>query len=70
MSNDPPTSAGAGEPPPASPRQPSLAEQISPDDWRLYYLMRDLSDEDRGRVIAFAELLYNLRQARNWAERR
>jgi hypothetical protein len=41
----------------------SLGDLISPDDWRLYHLMRELPDQDRARVIAFAELLFNLRQA-------
>lgn len=46
----------------------SLGDLISPDDWRLYHLMRELSDDDRARVIAFAELLFNLREGRRWAE--
>jgi hypothetical protein len=46
----------------------SLGDLISPDDWRLYHLMRELTDEDRARVISFAELLFNLRESRRWAE--
>jgi hypothetical protein len=46
----------------------SLGDLISPDDWRLYHLMREIPDEDRARVIAFAELLFNLREGRRWAE--
>ena len=45
----------------------SLASLIPPDDWRLYHLMLQLADADRARVIAFAELLYNLSQAKSWA---
>jgi hypothetical protein len=41
----------------------SLGELISPDDWRLYHIMRELGNEDRARVIEFAELLFNLRRA-------
>ncbi|HKG27358.1 MAG TPA: hypothetical protein VKB09_17030 [Thermomicrobiales bacterium] len=48
----------------------SLGELIAPDDWRLYQLMRELPDEDRVRIIAFAELLSDLRQAREAARRR
>jgi hypothetical protein len=51
-------------------RQRSLAEHISPDDWRLYHVMRELPQVDRARVIAFAELLFNLRLARARVERR
>lgn len=50
-------------PDPSSSTPRSLAEEISPDDWRLYHLMRELPNEDRARVIAFAELLFTLRQA-------
>jgi hypothetical protein len=46
----------------------SLGDLISPDDWRLYHLMREIPDEDRARVIAFAELLFNLRAGRRWAD--
>ncbi|HEY8448459.1 MAG TPA: hypothetical protein VIL01_15265 [Thermomicrobiales bacterium] len=41
----------------------SLAEEISPDDWRLYHLMRELPNEDRARVLAFADLLVSMRRA-------
>ena len=44
-----------------------LAAAIEPDDWRLYYLMRDLAQEDRSQILALAELLYNLRYAQRWA---
>jgi hypothetical protein len=47
----------------------SLGEFIAPDDWRLYHLMRELPDEDRARIIAFAELLSDLRRAREAARR-
>jgi hypothetical protein len=40
---------------------------FAPDDWRLYYLMRELPVADRLRVMAFAEMLYNLRHAMDWA---
>jgi hypothetical protein len=40
---------------------------FAPDDWRLYYLMRELPVEDRVRVLRFAEMLYNLRHAMDWA---
>ncbi len=46
----------------------SLGDLIDPDDWRLYHLMRELPDADRARVIAFAELLSNLREARRQVE--
>ncbi len=49
--------------PPDSP----LASTIDPDDWRLFYLMRELSQQDRARVLATAELLYNLRHVQQWA---
>jgi hypothetical protein len=45
----------------------SLGDLISPDDWRLYHLMRELPNDDRARVIAFAELLFGLREAREKA---
>ncbi len=57
-----------GGQPPSGAR--SLAEEISPDDWRLYHLMRELPNEDRARVIAFAELLTTLRQAAAAARQR
>lgn len=41
---------------------------FAPDDWRLYYLMRELPVPDRLKVMAFAEMLYNLRHAMDWAE--
>ena len=40
---------------------------FAPDDWRLYYLMRELPVGDRLKVMAFAEMLYNLRHAIDWA---
>ena len=40
---------------------------FAPDDWRLYYLMRELPVGDRLQVMAFAEMLYNLRHAMDWA---
>src|SRR5687767_13314528 len=46
----------------------ALAQTVDPDDWRLFYLMRELPEPDRGRVLAFAELLFNLRHAKHWAE--
>jgi hypothetical protein len=45
-----------------------LSAAIEPDDWRLFYLMRELSPIDRSRVLEFAELLFNLAHARSWAE--
>ena len=48
----------------------SLSDLISPDDWRLYHLMRELPNDDRHRVIEFAEMLFSLRKARSWAETR
>jgi hypothetical protein len=45
----------------------TLAAAVEPDDWRLYYLMRELAPADRARVLAFAELLFNLRHAQRWA---
>jgi len=41
---------------------------FAPDDWRLYYLMRELPVPDRIKVLRFAEMLYNLRHAMDWAE--
>jgi hypothetical protein len=41
---------------------------FAPDDWRLYYLMRELPVADRVQVLRFAEMLYNLRHAMDWAE--
>jgi hypothetical protein len=46
----------------------SLSELISPDDWRLYHLMRELTNDDRHRVLALAEMLHSLQEARRWAE--
>lgn len=46
----------------------ALSEAIEPDDWRLFYLMRDLAQADRARVLEFAELLFNLAHARRWAK--
>ena len=40
---------------------------FAPDDWRLYYLMRELPVDDRLQVLRFAEMLYNLRHAMDWA---
>lgn len=40
---------------------------FAPDDWRLYYLMRELPVADRLQVLRFAEMLYNLRHAMDWA---
>jgi hypothetical protein len=40
---------------------------FAPDDWRLYYLMRELPVADRLQVLLFAEMLYNLRHAMDWA---
>lgn len=57
-------------PDPSSPGARSLAEEISPDDWRLYHLMRELPNEDRARIIAFAEMLATLRQASAAARQR
>jgi hypothetical protein len=45
-----------------------LSSLISPDDWRLYHIMRELRGDDRARVLAFAEMLYNMQRARNWAK--
>jgi hypothetical protein len=49
------------------PPESALAAAVEPDDWRLYYLMRELSQDDRARVLAFTELLFNLRHAQHWA---
>ena len=46
----------------------TLSAAIEPDDWRLFYLMRELSQTDRARVLELAELLFNLGHARRWAE--
>ncbi len=53
---------GAIEDPPES----SVAA-VEPDDWRLYHLMRNLPVSDRAQILAFAEMLYNLRHALDWA---
>lgn len=45
----------------------TLSAAVEPDDWRLYYLMRELSPDDRARVLALTELLFNLRHAQRWA---
>ena len=50
----------------ADPPESSVAA-VEPDDWRLYHLMRNLPDADRARVLQFAELLYNVRHAMDWA---
>jgi hypothetical protein len=44
-----------------------LASAVEPDDWRLYYLMRELSAADRGRILEFTQLLFNLRHAQRFA---
>jgi hypothetical protein len=41
---------------------------FAPDDWRLYFLMRELPVADRLQVLRFAEMLYNLRHAMDWAD--
>jgi hypothetical protein len=46
----------------------TLSAAIEPDDWRLFYLMRELTEPERSRVLEFAELLFNLAHARRWAE--
>ncbi len=46
----------------------TLSAPIEPDDWRLFYMMRELSEDERSRVLEFAELLFNLAHARRWAE--
>ena len=43
------------------------ASAFAPDDWRLYFLMRELPVPDRLQVLRFAEMLYNLRHAMDWA---
>jgi hypothetical protein len=70
MHEIPPTAPWAEEIPDPSSGPRSLAEEISPDDWRLYHLMRELPNEDRARVIAFAEMLATLRQASAAARQR
>ena len=47
-----------------------LAAAVEPDDWRLYYLLRELPEPDRAQVLAYAELLFNLRHAQHWAGER
>ena len=49
------------------PPESTLSAAVEPDDWRLYYLMRELSPDDRARVLALTELLFNLRHAQRWA---
>jgi hypothetical protein len=49
------------------PPDSDLSSAIEPDDWRLYYLMRELSQEDRARVLELTALLFNLRHAQRWA---
>jgi hypothetical protein len=46
----------------------SLSALISPDDWRLYHIMRELRGDDRARVLAFAEMLFNMQRAKKWAD--
>jgi hypothetical protein len=46
----------------------TLSAAIEPDDWRLFYLMRELTEDERARVLEYAELLFNLAHARRWAE--
>ena len=46
----------------------TLSAAIEPDDWRLFYLMRELTEAERSRVLEYAELLFNLAHARRWAE--
>lgn len=50
----------------ADPPESSVAA-VEPDDWRLYHLMRHLPESDRARILAFAEMLFNLRHALDWA---
>ena len=50
----------------ADPPESSIAA-VEPDDWRLYHLMRNLPVSDRMQIPAFAEMLYNLRHALDWA---
>lgn len=45
----------------------TLAATVEPDDWRLFYLMRELPEADRARVLGFTEMLFNLRHAQRWA---
>jgi|GEM_PF-6775608 len=45
----------------------TLAAAVEPDDWRLYYLMRELPAVDRGRILEFTQLLFNLRHAQRFA---
>ena len=54
--------AGEVEPP-----ESTLAATVEPDDWRLFYLMRELPEADRARVLGFTELIFNLRHAQRWA---
>ncbi len=49
------------------PPESVLAATVEPDDWRFYYLMRELSPDDRSRILTFTELLFNLRHAQSWA---
>jgi hypothetical protein len=51
------------------PPESVLAATVEPDDWRFYYLMRELSQEDRSRILTFTELLFNLRHAQRWASK-
>jgi hypothetical protein len=51
-----------------SPANRSLSDLISPDDWRLYHLMRELTNDDRHSILTFAEMLYSLREARRRVE--
>jgi hypothetical protein len=50
-----------------NPPTTELAAAVEPDDWRIYYLMRELPEPDRAQILAFTELLYNLRHAQRWA---
>ena len=43
-----------------APPEDSIAA-VEPDDWRLYHLMRGLPSSDRLRILAFAQVLFNLR---------
>ena len=45
----------------------TLAASVEPDDWRLYYLMRELSPEDRRQILEFTQMLFNLRHAQRFA---
>jgi hypothetical protein len=51
------------------PPESVLAAAVEPDDWRFYYLMRELSPEDRSRILTFTELLFNLRHAQRWVSK-